>query len=134
MAGSVYGAAQGGLAAADAARAAVTSGILEAAFFDDEVGGIIAESARLVGAAEAEAGIRGVKSTTGTAASRVAEIRMAGRRELRTAAQETVLTRHGLMQARSRAVREGTSAIVQGGLSAVGSGLQMMSTDVVGKL
>ena len=111
--------------------AAETSRILEAAFFDDEVEGIIAESARLVGGAEAEAGARGVKSTTGTAAARVAEIRRAGARELRTAAQETVLVRYGLAQAGSRAKREVRGAMVQGGFSALGhtaSGLASAGT------
>ena len=130
IAGSAMRAHGQGQSAIAEVRAAETSRILEAAFFDDEVGGIIAESARLVGAAEAEAGVRGVKSTTGTAAVRTAEIRMAGLRELRTAAQKTVLTRHGFAQAGQRAERAGRSAAIQGGLSMVGgaiSGITKMS-------
>lgn len=130
MAGSALRAHGQSQSAAAEARAAETSRVLEAAFFDEEVGSIIAESARLVGAAEAEAGVRGVKSTTGTAAARTAEIRMAGRRELRTAAQETVLTRHGFAQAGQRAERAGRSAAIQGGLAVTGgaiSGLTKMS-------
>ncbi len=123
MVGSALKAHGQSQSAAAQLRAAETSRILEAAFFDEEVDGIIAESARLVGAAEAEAGIRGVKSTTGTAAARVAEIRSAGRRELRTAAQKTVLKRHEFAQAGARARRSGSSAAIQGGLGVVGAGI-----------
>lgn len=115
-------------AASDKMVAAETSKILEAAFFDDEVSGIIAESARLVGAAEAEAGARGVKSTTGTAAARIAEIRRAGLRELHTAAQETVLTQHGFEQARRGAERAGSAARIQGILGVAGSTMSGAST------
>ena len=128
MAGSIEGASAQSESAAAKMAAAETSRILEAAFFDEEVGGIIAESARLVGAAEAEAGVRGVKSTTGTAATRIAEIRAAGRRELRTAAQETVLTRHGFTQASKSAELAGRAARVQGGLSMAGVGLGAISS------
>lgn len=123
IAGSISGARSQSEAAAAEEAAAVTSGILEAAFFDDEVGSIIAESARLVGGAEAESGARGVKTTTGTAAERTAEIRRAGVRELWTAAQETVLTRHGFEQAGRRAKRAGRAARIQGGLGATGAAL-----------
>ncbi len=128
MLGTVLGAREQRKAAFADEVAAETSKILEAAFFDDEVGGIIAESARLVGAAEAEAGARGVKSTTGTAAARVAEIRRAGSRELRTAAQETVLVRHGLEQAGIAARRAGSAARLQGGLAVAGQALQGASS------
>ncbi len=128
MVGSILGGFQQREAAAHQMAAAETSRVLEAAFFDDEVGSIIAESARLVGAAEAEAGVRGVKSTTGTAATRTAEIRMAGRRELRTAAQETVLTRHGFEQASKSAERTGRSAMIQGALGGAGAAMQGISS------
>ena len=128
MAGSIIGGFSQREAAAHQMAAAETSRVLEAAFFDEEVGSIIAESARLVGAAEAEAGARGVKSTTGTAATRIAEIRMAGRRELRTAAQETVLTRHGFAQASQRAERTGRAAIIQGALGGTGAAMQGISS------
>lgn len=128
MVGSILGGLDKREAAAHQMAAAETSRILEAAFFEEEVGSIIAESARLVGASEAEAGARGVKSTTGTAATRTAEIRMAGRRELRTAAQETVLTRHGFAQASKSAERVGRSAIVQGALGGTGAALQGVSS------
>jgi len=130
MAGSAMRAFGQSQSAAAEVRAAETSRVLEAAFFDEEVGGLIAESARLVGASEAEAGVRGVKSTTGTAAARTAEIRSAGLRELRTAAQKTVLTRHGFTQAGQRAERTGRAAVIQGGLAVAGgaiSGLTEMS-------
>jgi len=130
MAGSAMRAHGQSQSAAAEVRAAETSRVLEAAFFDEEVGGLIAESARLVGASEAEAGVRGVKSTTGTAAARTAEIRSAGLRELRTAAQKTVLTRHGFTQAGQRAERTGRAAVIQGGLAVAGgaiSGLTEMS-------
>lgn len=110
-------------AAAEEQMKAETSKILEAAFFDDEVSGIIAESARLVGGAEAEAGARGVKSTTGTAAARTAEIRRAGRRDLHTAAQESVITRHGFSQKGLSAQRKGKAAIIQGALGIAGQGM-----------
>lgn len=128
MVGSILGGLSQREAAIAEVRAAETSRVLEAAFFDEEVGSIIAESARLVGASEAEAGVRGVKSTTGTAAARTAEIRMAGRRELRTAAQETVLTRHGFEQASKSAERVGRSAMIQGGLGAAGAAMQGISS------
>ena len=128
MVGSILGGLSKREAAIAEVRAAETSRVLEAAFFDEEVGSIIAESARLVGAAEAEAGVRGVKSTTGTAATRIAEIRMAGRRELRTAAQETVLTRHGFSQASKSAERTARSAIVQGALGGAGAAMQGISS------
>ena len=130
IAGSLSGAAAANAAAADEVRAAETSKILEAAFFDDEVGGIIAESARLVGAAEAEAGARGVKSTTGSAATRVGEIRMAAQREINTAAQESVLARHGFDQAATRAGRRTQTAKVQGGLAVAGFAFQGASSIV----
>jgi len=132
MAGAIMGAKSASEKAAFEMAAAETSKILEAAFFDEEVGGIIAESARLVGASEAEAGVRGVKSTTGTAAARTAEIRSAGRRELRTAAQETVLTRHGFAQAGRRAERAGRAARIQGGLGAAGAGFSGVASLVSG--
>ena len=120
--GSAVAGATGSAAEARAkVRAAETSKILEAAFFDDEVNGIIAESARLVGKVRAEAGVRGVKSTTGTAAERVAEVRRAETRELRTAAQESVITRYGFTQAGLSAKRAGKAATVQGGLGAAGA-------------
>ena len=128
MVGSILGGLGQQEAAAHQMAAAETSRVLEAAFFDEEVGSIIAESARLVGAAEAEAGVRGVKSTTGTAATRIAGIRMAGRRELRTAAQETVLTRHGFEQASKSAERTGRSAMIQGALGAGGGAMQGISS------
>ena len=127
MVGSIVGAVRQGQAAVDAEAAARTSKILEAAFFDDEVNSIIAESARLVGGAEAEAGVRGVKSTTGTAATRVAEIRMAGQRELRTAAQETVLTQHGFEQDIHKAKIAGKAARTSGILAALGGSAQVGS-------
>ena len=126
--GSISASRDAEASAHEKAVAAETSKILEAAFFDDEVGGIIAESARLVGAAEAEAGVRGVKSTTGTAAARVAEIRRAGTREIRTAAQESVIVRHGLSQAGLRAKREGSAARSQGGLAVAGGVLGGISS------
>ncbi len=128
MAGSILGGLSQREAAIAEVRAAETSRVLEAAFFDEEVGSIIAESARLVGASEAEAGVRGVKSTTGTAATRTAEIRMAGHRELRTAAQETVLTRHGFAQASKSAERAGRSAMIQGALGGAGAAMQGISS------
>ncbi len=127
MAGSAMRAHGQSQSAAAEARTAETSRILEAAFFDDEVEGIIAESARLVGAAEAEAGARGVKSTTGTAAARTAEIRRAGVRELRTAAQKTVLTRHRFAQAGRSAARAGSAAALQGGLAITGTAISGMA-------
>ena len=126
--GSLMGTASANKAAAAEIQAAETSKILEAAFFDEEVGGIIAESARLVGAAEAEAGVRGVKSTTGSALARVAEIRRAGNRELLTAAQETVLTRHGFDQAAKRAAERAREARIQGGLAVAGFTVQGASS------
>ena len=133
IAGSLMGAASAKAAAADEIRAAETSKILEAAFFDEEVGGIIAESARLVGMSEAESGARGVKSTTGSAAARVNEIRRAGQREIWTAAQESVLARHGFDQAATRAGRRAQTARLQGGLSVAGFTIKGAS-DIVGSL
>lgn len=127
IASSAMSGSQQAEAGRDAQRMAETSKILEAAFFEDEVDSIIAESARLVGTVRKEAGARGVKSTTGTAAELALAVRRGEARALRTAAQESVITRHGLTQTGLRARRAGDAASTQGGLAAAGAGISGMA-------
>lgn len=113
-------------------EAAEASKILEEAFLMQELSGITAEAARGVGIIRGAAGVRGFKSTSGSALARSAELIRGGRRESESAIQASVLRRHGLAQEQVSARSAGNAALASGVIKGVGEFAKLAAGGVGG--